>query len=255
MKYSVLLLLYGILFGGVLRGGSTVDTTARMQVGTEDLAARKVVRECSACHTIGGGKLKGPDLITAITWKPEDLIKAVKKMEKEVGAMSDETIAGIVSLLKDPALKSRLAAEEQRSIQSRRAHLAAPNASIGYDIFWGARRLQNGGLHCSACHTLNGTGGTLGPDLTPVSAKIGEVALSSAIEKASFKVMEPHYRTRPVTPQEALHLSAYLSQATQYRTSADLSFHLIAIVAAAGLSGIIVALYTSAGKKQSTSGK
>lgn len=198
--------------------------------------------------------MKGPDLITAITWKPEDLAKAVKKMEKEIGALSEQVVTDLVALMKDPALKPRLAAEEQRLIQSRRALLAPPDASIGHDLFWGTRRFQNGGMNCSACHVVNGLGGTLGPDLTPAEKKMGEVALISAVEKAAYKVMEPHYRSRPVTPQEALHLTAYLAQVPLTRTNAEVSFHMLAVLAAVGLSGAIVALYAAAGKKQSPSG-
>lgn len=255
MKRSVLILLFGICVATVLQAQRPPDTTSNQSAAVkEDPAAKKFVRECTSCHTIGAGKLKGPDLITAITWKQEDLAKAVKKMEKEVGAMSDQVVTDLVTLMREPALKARLAAEEQRLIQSRRALLAPPDASIGHDLFWGARRFQNGGMNCSACHAVNGLGGTLGPDLTPAAKKMGEVALISAVEKAAYKVMEPHYRTRPVTAQEALHLAAYLAQAPLIRANAEFSFHMLAVLAAVGLSGAIVALYAAAGKKQSPSG-
>ncbi len=256
MKRSILILLFGICAGTVLWAQSPLDSSSQQPASVkEDPAAKKFVRECSSCHTIGAGKLKGPDLNTAITWKPEDLAKAVKKMEKEVGAMSDQVVTDLVLLMKDPALKLRLAAEEQRLIQSRRALLAPADASLGHDLFWGLRRFQNGGMNCSACHVVNGSGGTLGPDLTPASKNLGEVALISAVEKAAYKVMEPHYRTRPVTAQEALHIAAYLTQAPLSGANAEFSFHLLAALAAAGLSGAIVALYTAAGKKQLSSGK
>ncbi len=252
---SVLVFLFGFGLFFPVQAQRTMDSTSQSSaVMIDDPAAKKFVRECSSCHTIGGGKLKGPDLIISINWSADDLTKAVKKMEKEVGTMSDAVIAGIVLLMKDDSLKMRLAAEEQRLILSRRALLAPPDVSAGYDLFWGRRRFHNGGMNCSACHVVNGLGGTLGPDLSSTAGKLGEVALISAIEKASYKVMEPHYRTHPVTAQEALHVAAYLAQAPRTAIGAEFSFHLLAVFAAAGLSGAIVALYAAAGKKQTSSG-
>ncbi len=228
------------------------DSLAKKVVLTEDASAKKYVRECSSCHTIGGGKLKGPDLLQAITWKNEDLSKAIKKMEKEVGVMSDQTISEMIALLKDANVKTRIAAEEQRQLQARRASLAPPDTNIGKNLFWGTQKFTNGGLACFACHKVNGVGGTLGIDLTQAYTKLGEVALISACEKTSYKIMAPHYQTKPVTPQEAVHLTAFFKHVSQAPMQSEFSFYTLSTILAFGLLVGIVFIYKSAGRKNST---
>ncbi len=224
-------------------------------VKKEDPAARKFVRDCSSCHTIGGGKLKGPDLIQAVTWNRDDLGKAIKKMEKEVGELPDPVISALIDLMKDGNRLQRLNDEEQRQIQARRALLAPPDAAKGYKLFWGTEAFVNRGLPCASCHKAGGIGGMLGPDLTSVYEKMGEVALISGTEKAAYKVMEPHYRTKPVTAQEAVHLAAYFKQLSLTQPAAEYSFHPLSLLAAIGLIFGIVVLYKSAESKRSSTRK
>jgi hypothetical protein len=68
-----------------------------------------------------------------------------------------------------------------------------------------------------ACYLVDGSGGTLGPDLTGVYTKLGEVPLVSACEKASFKIMSAAYKDHPLTKQEALHLTKYFAAVAQVR--------------------------------------
>jgi len=80
-----------------------------------DPAAQLFVDQCSACHTIGGGKLVGLDLAEVATWPDENLRKGVKSMEDYVGALSDEQVQQLVEFLKDPKNKERVAAAEARA--------------------------------------------------------------------------------------------------------------------------------------------
>lgn len=224
--------------------------TSQKNTISDDPAAKKFVRECSACHTIGKGKLKGPDLVQAITWKDADLAKAVKKMEKEVGPMSDAVVADLVELLKDPAVLKRISVEEQKQLQARHASLAPADTNIGRKLFWGEMKLLNGGLSCNACHRIQGVGGTLGLDLTLAYQRIGEVGLQSAIEKSAYKIMEPHYRTKPITPQEAVHLTAYLKHISQSQPQSEFPFHIYSALAAIGITIGLVFVYRSASGRQ-----
>ena len=175
----------------------------------EDLIARKFVQMCAGCHTIGGGKRTGPDLVTSIAWPVPDLKKGVKNMEKNVGPMTDETLDAFVALIKSPEVKQRLAAAEQQIAAMFAAKMAPASAELGGQLFRGTAPFANGGLACIACHAVDGKGGNLGLPLNGVHQKLGTTALVSAIEKAGFKIMEPAYRRHPVTAQEALHLAKY----------------------------------------------
>lgn len=175
-----------------------------------DAGAQLFLQKCAGCHTIGKGKLTGPDLNVAATWQPADLDRTIKTMEAKVGPLPDDQISTLRDLLKSADVKDRIAAEEAHAAAALAAKFEPGQYAVGAALFTGDKPLANGGTACIACHTTNGRGGTLGPDLTGVFAKLGEIPLQSACEKTNFKIMAAAYRAHPVTKQEALHLAKYL---------------------------------------------
>ena len=186
-----------------------------------DDAARMFLQKCAGCHTVGRGKLSGPDLNDSATWPVPDLSRAIKSMEPKVGPLPDDAVATLADLLKDPKVKERIKAEEGRVAAAPAAAFDPPSAELGAALFSGREPLANGGSACVACHVVNGRGGTLGPDLTAVFAKLGEAPLVSACEKANFKIMSSTYRDHPVTRQEALHLTEFFAVAAASPPAAD----------------------------------
>lgn len=205
-----------------------------------DGPARQFLNRCAGCHSIGGGVRSGPDLLATSAWKPSDIAPAVKRMEKNTGPISEEDVAGFVSFLKDSAARDRLAAEESRAAMAAMAALEPASAAIGAVLFHGQRRLANGGTNCSACHAFGGDGGTLGPSLDTVHARLGDTALTSAIEKSAFLVMKPIYAAHPVTRQEAAHLTAFLATAPEVAGGGSTAPPLGSL--ALGASAIVVVL-------------
>lgn len=189
-------------------GPAPVAASASAAAPPDPIAGR-YVSQCSGCHTIGGGKLKGPDLEKALEWPEGSLRLAVKKMEKNVGALPDAELDAYVALLKAPDVRARLDRERARAMAEVAATLEPPSAATGRALFFGKRPLANEGLACVACHTAAGEGGTLGPDLTTLGAKLDAVAMVSAFEQTNFAVMRDAYRAHPVTKQEAVHLAAF----------------------------------------------
>ncbi|GAB4239764.1 MAG: hypothetical protein Kow00109_14640 [Acidobacteriota bacterium] len=175
-------------------------------------AAQLYVSRCSGCHTVGEGPLSGPDLINSTRWPSADLAQAVRRMQRNVGPMSEEEIGLLVDFLKSPEVQTYIAREREEFAKRFAARLEPASAKVGQGLFFGTRPLTNGGLPCSACHRVNGEGGTLGVDLTQVLARMGETPLRSAIEQSSFKIMRAAYRDRPITRQEALHLTAFFQE-------------------------------------------
>ncbi len=175
-----------------------------------DAAAQRFLQSCAGCHTLGGGKLTGPDLITAATWNKADLKPAIKRMEQRVGPLTEADLEQLADFVKDPTANTRLKSAEARLAQMFTAKMEPASPAVGRDLFFGARPFANGGMICSSCHAVQGRGGRLGPDLTKIHARMGDTPLVSAIEKAGFKIMAPAYRNHPVTRQEALHLAKYL---------------------------------------------
>jgi ubiquinol-cytochrome c reductase cytochrome c subunit len=184
-----------------------------------DAVARTFLQKCAGCHTVGRGKLSGPDLNDAATWPVPELSRAIKSMEPKVGPLPDADVALLAEFLKDPRVKERIKIEEGRAARAAAASYDPPSAEIGAALFAGREPLANGGASCAACHVVNGSGGTLGPDLSGVHAKLGEAPLVSACEKSGFKIMSAAYRDHPVTRQEALHLTRFFATAAGVRAA------------------------------------
>jgi mono/diheme cytochrome c family protein len=177
--------------------------------GQPDSQAEAFVGRCSGCHTFGGGPLKGPDLLPSAQKPLESLLLMVKKMEANVGKLSDDDVKAFVAFIQDPAARERVEAERRRVAQAMAAKLEPPSISIGRALFFGEQALAGGGPACVACHRVRGEGGALGPDLTNLGRKLDRLGMASAIEQASFPVMRPTYMEKKIGKQESIHLAAF----------------------------------------------
>lgn len=207
-----------------------------------DAPAKYFFYRCAGCHTVGGGKLSGPDLIASTRWADGDLKAAVKRMEKNVGVITPEQIDQIVQFMKSPDVSERITKQKQIIEASRRAALPPASFEMGQRLFRGQKGLQNGGLACIACHRVKNEGGTLGPNLTLLKEKLSGVAMQSAIENSSYKMMRPIYEHRKITAEEAMHLAEYLShpEKIEERFTADIACAVYFAVAGFGASFILL---------------
>ncbi len=209
-----------------------------------DPGTTKFMSSCAGCHSLNGQKLTGPSLNTVGAWAVADLKGGIKRMEKQVGPLTEMEISQLVDFLKAPDILERVKKEEMRISLQFAAKMEPANAQLGRGIYWGGVPLKNHGLSCAACHTVEGRGGNLGPDLTMIASKMGETALISAIEKSSFKIMEPHYRERPVTKQEARHLVKYFGTLSAENISREKPYDMIiGLASAVVLMGLMTSYY------------
>ncbi len=176
----------------------------------DDAVAGAYVSRCSGCHTIGGGPLKGPDLAASTQWPRASLRLAVAKMDKNTGPMTDAEVDAFTDLLLAPDVRPRLEAARAAAAKNLQASLEPPSEATGEELFSGRLGLSGGGPSCAACHRVAGSGGALGPDLTHLAGKMDEVAMVSAFQGANFPIMRAAYAGRAITPQEAVHLAAYV---------------------------------------------
>jgi cytochrome c2 len=217
-------------------------------------------QKCVACHTIGKGRLVGPDLQgvgqrVSRDWM-ERFIAAPSKMTaakdpiamkllKEFNipmpdlGLSKEEVAAVVSYLEGPT-----EAEHHAPALSQPGATLPPqtgNAATGKELFTGTVQLQKGGPGCMACHTVAGVGslggGILGPDLTQVYRRFGQAGLASALETLPFPTMQGVFQGKPLTQTEQADLLAFFAQENQQNAASTGSTWNFAWT---GLGGFIV---------------
>ena len=208
-----------------------------------DKAAEFFFYRCAGCHTVGGGKLTGPDLVTAAQWSSADLGPAIKKMEKNVGPLSEQDIDQMVEFLKDLSVSERIAGQKQKIEAKFRAELPPPSFETGQKLFRGQKALLNGGPACISCHHFVSEGGNLGPDLTPIKDRASGVVLQSAIANSSYKIMRSIYEKRKISGEEALHLSEYLTHPEKTDTRLVPTLRKVGGSALGGLGAFLVLLW------------
>jgi mono/diheme cytochrome c family protein len=191
-------------------------------------------KNCSACHTVGGGRSAGPDLagvtarrdrawLTRIITAPGALLDsgdpvARKLLEEfrglrmpDLGITPKETDA-ILSYLAEESASPATAVQTHPSAGGERP-LAGGEPEAGKSMFFGTARFRNGGAACSACHAISGLpggGGMLGPDLSRTYADYGEEGITPVLAAFPFPSMKPIYDARPLTPEEQSHIKAFL---------------------------------------------
>ncbi|HLJ73552.1 MAG TPA: c-type cytochrome, partial [Thermoanaerobaculia bacterium] len=166
---------------------------------------------CSTCHSIGGGALAGPDLINVANRPHDDLKKALKRMEDNVGPLKEDQVESLIAFLKSPDAKQQLAALNKPAVEISPEQKAA-SAAIGHGLFFGEQRFANGGAPCFGCHSAGGRGGNLAVDLTDIHSQRSDAVLLSTAQQPPFPLMKATYGTRPLTTQEAWHLVAFLQE-------------------------------------------
>jgi len=155
-------------------------------------AATDFARTCTGCHTIGGGRLTGPDLKDVTTrqdraWLIEFIMDpnsvldskdpyALKLLEEArnarmspIGGMSRDRAGALLDLIEAESAKP---VSRFKGFQTNERPFTPGDVEDGRRLFTGLDRLRNGNAACIGCHTLGGLGalggGRLGPDLTRV---------------------------------------------------------------------------------------
>lgn len=198
-------------------------------------------QNCFSCHTIGGGRLTGPDLRDLLKRREKDwvlrFVQGPRKMmdagDAEAVKLRDEfrgvvmpDIAGMTparaeALLQLITEESKLEKSRFRGLSLIDRPLLPSDAAAGRELFTGAKKLQNGAPSCISCHTVGGLGGAfgggaLGPDLTQASSRLGGAkALASWLVAPLTPIMKPVFQKHPVHESEILPLVAYLQQASE----------------------------------------
>ncbi len=188
---------------------------------------------CTSCHTIGGGRLTGPDLKNVLERKdrawlaqfmqnPKGMLDRgdayALKLQEEARGVVMPAIAGLTAARAEALLdligaESKLAKSRFLGAQISDRPFTVQDVADGMQIFRGTRPLRRGGPACISCHTISGAGGLgggrLAPDLTKVYERLGgRKALGGWLVAPATPTMQGLFRKTPMQPEEILPLLA-----------------------------------------------
>lgn len=222
-------------------------------------------QNCVSCHTIGGGRLTGPDLKDVTEQKDREWLlnfivnpRAVidrgdpyaRQLVEEARGVVMPTISGMTpeqaaALLDLIQRESKLPESQFKGLQITDRPFTQTEIELGRQFFVGDRRLANGTPPCISCHTMKGlgglSGGRLGPDLTRVFERLqGRQSLGAWLMAPATATMQPLLRKYPLRQDELLPLIAYFEHSAQQGGQDDsvalLNFFFLA------LGGAVIAL-------------
>ena len=234
------------------------------QVARSQEAATTFRQNCMSCHTIGGGRLVGPDLkgveerrdrewLVGFVLDPKGVLASgdryALKLREEAGGVVMPTTVGLnraraEALLDLIAAESALETSEFAGLDIGDEPFSAADIELGRRLFRGETQLANGGPPCLSCHTVGGLGGLgggrLGPDLTRVYERLqGRKNLASWLLAPATLTMQPVYAQANLTNEEILPLVAFLEE--EARTGSEDTTTAQVIFLLLGLAGSVVA--------------
>ena len=219
-------------------------------------------QNCMNCHTIGGGRLTGPDLkdvserkdrewLIGFTMNPKSYIDsgdpyAIKILEESrnvpmptLPGMTRERSENLLDLID---AESKLAESQFKGLQISNKPFTDADRKSGRDIFLGTHRLEAGGAACISCHSMHDVtalgGGRLGPDLTNIYERLkGRKALSAWLVAPGTETMQPIFKNHPISNDEIHALVAYFEasagESPAQATSSRIALLLIGLIGAA----------------------
>lgn len=197
---------------------------------------------CSTCHSIGSGRLVGPDLAGVTDRRTqawlEDFVRSSQSLVDSGDAdavalfaefngmimpdfpLTNVQITQILDHIETIGSSLDIAAEENSSEETAPAEPASmENVHRGQDLFQGTTRFKNGGAACNACHDVKHDavigGGILAAELTTVFSRMGGSGVGAILGQAPFPVMQAAYKKNALTDDEITYLVAFLQDADE----------------------------------------
>jgi len=193
-------------------------------------------QRCTACHTVGGGKLIGPDLANLQVRRTEEWIIKFVHSSQSVIKSGDTTAVTVFNQhnkvvmpdqdLNDNQIKSIVAyiAANSPDVNNpnvkttsqifNAASITAADIENGKNLFEGLTKLTNGGPACISCHNINNqvmfNGGLLAKDLTTAFSRLSAAGVDGILRNPPFPAMVNAFGSAQLTDQEIKGMLAFL---------------------------------------------
>jgi mono/diheme cytochrome c family protein len=199
---------------------------------------------CAACHTIGGGRLVGPDLAGIHDRRSQAWLEHFVKSPKSLVDSGDSDAVAIFEEYNQLVMPDAFITDEQiievlaylkvasSGLAASGGESTAASAAIesveltpaseeeifkGQELFQGNIRFANGGAACNACHDVRNDavigGGILAAELTTVFSRMGRSGVEAILGQAPFPVMQAAYQDQALTEEEVTSLVSFLEYA------------------------------------------
>lgn len=229
---------------------------------------------CIACHTIGKGKLIGPDLANVQQRRSEDwLLRFIRSSQTVIKSgdpiavqlfndynqmvmpdnnFSDAQIRAILDYIAQVSGEVSGVAAQAAPTEAAQPALAASPADIqqGQEFFEGRAALSNGGPSCISCHNVQYSaivaGGALAKDLSDAFSRLGEAGIRAILTNPPFPAMSRAYAGKPLSDNEVVALLAFLQEVDRVRLQQQAKNYLFRLLLP-GLGGAAILLMAFGG--------
>ena len=206
-------------------------------IGKSQDAESNYKKLCASCHTLGGGRLVGPDL-QGITAKRESdwLLKFISNSQSFISSgdadavaiakeynnsimppvsLSNAEINSILSFI-----ESKGGAGPKKKQVDYLLKATTDNIIEGYELFTGIKAFKENGASCTACHTVDviGNGGLLAKNLTFSYNTMRGEGIKALLESPAFPAMLDAYEKHALTDDEIYNLAAFLRSTATHQT-------------------------------------
>lgn len=223
-------------------------------------------QNCISCHTIGGGRLVGPDLknvtqrkdrswLVNFVTNPKGVLDSGDPYAQELfekanrvpmplaPGMTRERAEKLLDLIEE---ESKLEESQFKGLQISNEPFTADDVTRGRNIFLGLTPLENRGTSCISCHSTYDLkalgGGLLGPDLTDVYNRLkGRASLSNWLNAPGTETMRPTFTGHPLKPEEIHSLVAYFESASKHQPADPATNRVMFLLL--GLTGATVLMF------------
>jgi mono/diheme cytochrome c family protein len=184
-------------------------------------------QNCASCHTIGGGRLTGPDLKNVTQRRDRDWLRRyianpsavinsgdpiARQLVEEARGVIMPQIPGLTPekidfLLELIDAESKLERSQFAGVPVSMEPFTPADVARGLALFTGKRRFASGAPACMSCHTVPGLpglgGGRFGPDLTRVYERLqGRASMTAWLSAPATPVMGALLQKTPLQPEE-----------------------------------------------------